>query len=238
VTAQLHDRLNHAIAECEQPLPPPSANGRNGDATAPSPTANGRNGDATTHSPSANGRNGRAAGGRFAKGNAGGPGNPFGRRTAQLRRVLLEAVSDEDVAAVTRRLVELAKEGDVPAARLLFGYVIGQPAPATDPDQVDFQEMQMYRQAPVAVADLNRILAGVPVDYACLLVRELLPWLTIRAAAKTKEVLLEKNDDEDEPEPPPMTPQEEKEWADGLAELEKDRDTFLDTLLDKPSSTP
>src|SRR5438067_2077329 len=38
----------------------------------------------------------RDADGRFVKGNRGGPGNPFARRVAELRRELLEAVSADD----------------------------------------------------------------------------------------------------------------------------------------------
>jgi hypothetical protein len=90
---------------------------------------------APSPSPSANGANGRDPGGRFAKGNAGGPGNPFARRTAQMRRVLCDAVSEEDLAAIARQMLEKAKGGDVAAAKLLLGYVVGQPVQAVDPDR-------------------------------------------------------------------------------------------------------
>jgi hypothetical protein len=52
--------------------------------------------------PSANGRD---AAGRFAPGNPGGPGNPFARRTAQLREALLRHVSEQDIAEVGRTLL-------------------------------------------------------------------------------------------------------------------------------------
>jgi hypothetical protein len=35
--------------------------------------------------------------GQFRKGNRGGPGDPFARRRAHLRHVLLDAVSDEEL---------------------------------------------------------------------------------------------------------------------------------------------
>jgi hypothetical protein len=37
----------------------------------------------------------RQSNGRFAKGNRGGPGNPFARKTAQLRQALVDAVTPD-----------------------------------------------------------------------------------------------------------------------------------------------
>ena len=62
----------------------PSANGPNGRDGAEQPAA-----------PSTDGSNGRGPGGRFVKGNAGGPGNPFARKVAALRSALIETVSEE-----------------------------------------------------------------------------------------------------------------------------------------------
>ena len=80
-------------------------------------------------SPSTNGSNGRGTGGRFAKGNAGGPGNPHARKVAQLRAALFRAVSTTDLREVTKRLVTEAKSGDTAATRLLLSYVLGEPQP-------------------------------------------------------------------------------------------------------------
>jgi hypothetical protein len=78
-------------------------------------------------SPSPNGRNGN---GRFARGNAGGPGNPHGRRVAQLRSVLLGEVTDDDLRAVVRALIAQAKNGDRDAVRELLDRLFGRPAQA------------------------------------------------------------------------------------------------------------
>jgi hypothetical protein len=80
--------------------------------------------------PSINGSNGgRGPGGRFVKGNAGGPGNPHVRKVQQLRSALLRGVTATDVRAVVKKLIELAKAGDVAAARevlaRLFGPAVG-----------------------------------------------------------------------------------------------------------------
>src|SRR5438132_12162652 len=89
---------------------------------------------------------GRQANGRFAKGNRGGPGNPFARQTAELRRRLQERVTPETLDSIVDALVEKARQGDVSAAKLVLSYVIGKPEPAPDPDRVDLDELQHYRE--------------------------------------------------------------------------------------------
>ena len=80
----------------------------------------------TTAAPSPNGRTPR---GQFAKGNEGGPGNPYAKRVAALRSALLESVTEADIRAVARALVKRAKEGDVPAVRELLDRLLGKRDP-------------------------------------------------------------------------------------------------------------
>jgi hypothetical protein len=84
---------------------------------------------------------GRETNGRFAKGNAGGPGNPYARQVAALRRALLQLVTEEEIIAIARALLEQAKKGNVSAAKLLFSYTLGQPAKAVDPDRLPAHEL-------------------------------------------------------------------------------------------------
>jgi hypothetical protein len=123
----------------------------------------------------ADGSGGRDGRGRFARGNPGGPGNPFTRRVALLRQALLAAVTAEDLEAVARRLVARAREGDTAAAKLLLSYTLGKSAAAVDPDTLDVQEWQLYRQRPVAGQDLLRVLTNLPADAACAILRAALP---------------------------------------------------------------
>ena len=51
--------------------------------------------------------------GRFKVGNGGGPGNPFARQVAALRKALLATVQPEDIAAIIQALLEQAKKGNV-----------------------------------------------------------------------------------------------------------------------------
>ena len=83
--------------------------------------------------PLPNGENGRTTAGRFAPGNPGGPGNPYARRVASLRRALLDAVTPDDLAELARALVGKAKAGDVAACKLLLPYMVGPP-PELDPE--------------------------------------------------------------------------------------------------------
>ena len=77
--------------------------------------------------PSSNGPNGRDRHGRFAKGNAGGPGNPHAAKVAALRSALLAAVTEADMREIAARLVQLAKDGVLAAVRELFLRTIGRP---------------------------------------------------------------------------------------------------------------
>ena len=103
---------------------------------------------------------GHEANGRFAKGNADGPGNPFGRRVAELRQVILDALTDAELIAVTRSMIERAKKGDVAAARLLLQYSLGKPAAAVQPDRIDIDEFELRRDSSVDVRDWVPMMAN------------------------------------------------------------------------------
>lgn len=84
--------------------------------------------------------------GRFAKGNKGGPGNPFSRQVANIRKVLLNTIEPERIARIGNKLATLAEEGSVAAAKLLFSYLMGKPQPAPDPDRLDIEEWKIFRE--------------------------------------------------------------------------------------------
>jgi hypothetical protein len=125
--------------------------------------------------PAADG--GRDAHGRFGKGNAGGPGNPFARQVAALRRALLATVTEEDLEAVARALVRQAKEGNLAAAKLLLSYTLGKPAAPVDPDTLDQQEWEGYRRVPDPGQDFQALAGRMPLSFACAMMRAMLPGL-------------------------------------------------------------
>ncbi len=77
--------------------------------------------------PSTNGANGRDGRGRFTTGNAGGPGNPHARKVGRLRSRLVECVTADDLREVVRKLVAMAKGGDLAAIREVLDRTIGKP---------------------------------------------------------------------------------------------------------------
>jgi hypothetical protein len=125
--------------------------------------------------PTPQGVNGHDARGRFAKGNRGGPGNPFARQTAALRRALTAAVTEEDMQAVAGQLATQAKLGHLAAIKLLLAYVLGKPAEPVNPDTLDVQEWQLYQQTPVTSEAMSTVLESMHADLACTIARAALP---------------------------------------------------------------
>ena len=93
--------------------------------------------------PSTNGTSGRNSNGQFAKGNPGGPGNPYARRVARLRATLLDAVGENGLADIVQGMITAAKGGDVAAAKLLLSYLLGKPVESVEPDYVEIHERQL-----------------------------------------------------------------------------------------------
>ena len=118
---------------------------------------------------------GRDERGRFAQGNSGGAGNPFARRVAQMRQALLQAVSDEDLQELVQALLLRAKSGDVAAARLVLSYTVGKPAATQEPDRMDVQEVQLYKESFTDQEILHLPLHGMQADLVCFLMRALAP---------------------------------------------------------------
>jgi hypothetical protein len=86
--------------------------------------------------------------GRYRVDNPGGPGNPFGRHVARNRRILLAAVSNEEVEALFRKLYEMGMGGDRGAIKLLLEYLVGKPVPASNPDRTNHEEWELRMQQP------------------------------------------------------------------------------------------
>src|SRR5262245_10996929 len=63
-----------------------------------------------------------------------GQGNASARRAEQLRRRLLGRVSDEDMDAIFGKLIELAKDGDLQAIKLVLLYTLGKPGSPAELD--------------------------------------------------------------------------------------------------------
>ena len=102
---------------------------------------------------STNGTSGRNSNGQFAKGNPGGPGNPYARRVARLRATLLDAVGENGLADIVQGMVTAAKGGDVAAAKLLLSYLLGKPVESVEPDYVEIHERKLQSKERALASD-------------------------------------------------------------------------------------
>ena len=117
-------------------------------------------------------------------------GNPFARRVAELREVMLECVTDKEMEIIVGALMVQAKTGKLAAIKLLFQYVLGKPVATVNPDTLDLQELEQYSRAPEPAAVKDILAARVPADYACNVLRTTLPYLSQSLAELTAESLL------------------------------------------------
>jgi hypothetical protein len=81
--------------------------------------------------------------GRFAKGNSGGPGNPYNATVQKLRAAMVRAISPEDIAEVIGQVLTQAKEGNLAAVKLLLSYTIGQPHQTIQPDRAELDAVEI-----------------------------------------------------------------------------------------------
>jgi hypothetical protein len=121
---------------------------------------------------------GRDSNGRFAAGNSGGPGNPFARQVAGLRRALVDALTPDDFHAIAQKLLKLALAGNVQAAKLLLAYTIGKPQPAPEPDRLDADEWQRFKETEPMIRELPAVVKAPEADLPLNMVRVARPAMT------------------------------------------------------------
>ena len=59
-------------------------------------------------------------------------------------------------------MAELALAGDVQAAKLVLAYAIGRPAAAADPDRLDVEEWNRFKEAAPMLGEANSLLTPDP----------------------------------------------------------------------------
>jgi hypothetical protein len=143
-----------------------------------------------TVNPEVNPHSKRDAKGRYVKGSRGGPGNPFARKTAQLRSAFVQAATQKDMRAMFDSMKARAIEGDVQAFKAVMSYCVGKPAHMENPDTLDQHELQTINANHLGNAlDLLNVIKGTPLDIVVELLRVLLPLLRTEKWKMTKEVL-------------------------------------------------
>jgi hypothetical protein len=96
-------------------------------------------------------------------GNKAGRGNPFTRRLAAMRQVILDTIDATKLRQLVEALHAQALAGDVAAARTLLAYVVGKPSSAVDPDLLDRDEWKQRQEWPHGadvLAALGKVVFG------------------------------------------------------------------------------
>ena len=99
--------------------------------------------------------------GRFAPGNAGGPGNPSARHATKLRLAAQAAVSPDHMGALMRKVLRMALEGDLQAMRIVFERTLGRPGDSpTAAEPIDIETPRLQTAADCS-ATVEHIINGV-----------------------------------------------------------------------------
>ena len=138
--------------------------------------------------------------GRFKVGNAGGPGTPFARQVAALRKALLATVQPEDIAAIVQALLEQAKKGNVQAAKLVLAYTVGKPEKAADPDRLDAHEWYVQKETAGMMQELAQVTQAPDPEVALRAARVLRPLVGSIVEKQLHEAWMN-------PPPPPEVPE-------------------------------
>ena len=97
---------------------------------------------------------GRDVHGRFAPGNTGGPGNPYARQVAALRREVFAFLAEGgNLRRLLAALLDRAEKGDNVAARMLMTHGLGREVAPVHPDDVEAHEAAVFRAATAINAD-------------------------------------------------------------------------------------
>src|SRR5262245_37656038 len=90
------------------------------------------------------------------------PGRPFASRASVLRLAIMDAVTQDDVRGLTRRLVAEGLAGDKASVRLLWQYAIGKPGPAPDPDRLAYEEWRAQQEAALPLGQFVQATGDLP----------------------------------------------------------------------------
>jgi hypothetical protein len=111
-------------------------------------------------------RPGRNELGHFARGNPGGPGAKNQRRQYELRKTLLEATNPDDLKRAWDKMMELACDGDINAAKLIFSYALGAPAQRIELDRRSEEHIDIDLDAALTALGWTKTVSAVGVKVA------------------------------------------------------------------------
>lgn len=103
----------------------------------------------------------RDTGGRFRPGNPGGPGRKPEQAAEKLRRAVEEAITPDHLAAVMRRVLRQALEGNLTAARILLERTCGRPSQAPTPGAAVGMDLPSLQSSTDCLQAVDRLAEGV-----------------------------------------------------------------------------
>ena len=121
------------------------------------------------------GAEGRDTRGRFAPGNPGGPGNPYARQVAAMRKLMVNFFNEDRMNHIAIILYEKASRGDLGAMKFIFQYVMGKPPETVDPDRLDIDEWQKMQERARPPEEISKVIDAMPVDKMCEMARIVWP---------------------------------------------------------------
>ena len=127
---------------------------------------------------------GRDSKGRFAAGNPGGPGNPYARQVAAIRRAMADFMTPERTAQFMAMLFERSMAGDMAAAKILALYTAGKSTVGVDPDRLAMDEWMKRMETAVMMQQLPPLLQTPDPALPLGMVREAQPLVTRELAHK------------------------------------------------------
>jgi hypothetical protein len=114
---------------------------------------------------------GRDAKGHFARGNAGGPGNPHARHCARMLTMFRTLIDEDKLAALILMLYQKALSGDVGATKLVLSYTVGKPGAAPEPDGIERNEWNRFQETALRHEEVKDLLTTLPSNVANEIVR-------------------------------------------------------------------
>src|SRR5262245_17038376 len=118
-------------------------------------------------------------------------GNPYSRRVARLRWVMLECVPEDVLRLIVATLTQKAIAGDISAAKLLLQYTLGKPAQAAHPDRLDADELSAFRDN-ACPANIKETMLAVPAYGLLPIVRATAEGMAESAQRQAEDVIREK----------------------------------------------
>jgi hypothetical protein len=132
---------------------------------------------------------GREKNGRFAKGNPGGPGNPYARRMAAIRKQMIEFMTPERTHLYLMALLEHTLKGNMAAAKLLAEHTAGKPLAGVDGDRLAMDEWIKRLETVVMMQQVGELMRTPDPELPLGMVRQAQPVVTDEIAEQLGAVL-------------------------------------------------